>query len=101
LPHQKPLLIAGPCSAETEHQVLETARLIKNIFPNFIYRAGLWKPRSRAGNFEGVGNKGLKWLQQVQKQYQESVESAGGIYYIAKDFDSFILFYNNLLAYLK
>ena len=51
LPHQKPLLIAGPCSAETEHQVLETARLIKNIFPNFIYRAGLWKPRSRAGNF--------------------------------------------------
>lgn len=73
LPHQKPLLIAGPCSAETELQVLETARLIKNIFPNFIYRAGLWKPRSRAGNFEGVGNKGLKWLQQVQKQYQVKV----------------------------
>ena len=38
---------------------------------------------------------------EVQKQYQESVESAGGIYYIAKDFDSFILFYNNLLAYIK
>jgi chorismate mutase len=68
LPHNKPLLIAGPCSAETETQVLQTASQIKSNFPNFIYRAGLWKPRSRAGNFEGVGNKGLKWLQVVQQQ---------------------------------
>ncbi len=73
LPHTKPIVVAGPCSAETEEQVLETARLIKKTFPSFIYRAGLWKPRSRAGNFEGVGVKGLKWLQEVQKQHQIKV----------------------------
>lgn len=73
LPHTKPLIIAGPCSAETEQQVVETAGLIKKSFPQFIYRAGLWKPRSRAGNFEGVGVKGLKWLNAVQQQLQIKV----------------------------
>jgi len=72
-PHTKPLLIAGPCSAETESQVLNTAKLLKKYNHNFIYRAGLWKPRSRAGTFEGVGNKGIKWLQQVQQQFNVKV----------------------------
>jgi chorismate mutase len=73
LPHHKPLLIAGPCSAESEEQVLETAKKIAQHFPEAIYRAGLWKPRSRAGNFEGVGNKGLKWLNEVQLKYNLKV----------------------------
>ena len=73
LPHNKPLLVAGPCSAETREQVLDTADKIAQYFPNAIYRAGLWKPRSRAGNFEGVGNKGIKWLQEVREQYQLKV----------------------------
>lgn len=73
LPHQKPLLIAGPCSAETREQVMVTADKIAQHFPTAIYRAGLWKPRSRAGNFEGVGNKGLKWLQEVRDTYQLKV----------------------------
>ncbi|MDO9261268.1 MAG: 3-deoxy-7-phosphoheptulonate synthase, partial [Flavobacteriaceae bacterium] len=49
-----PLVIAGPCSAETETQVLSTAHLIKNTDTTF-FRAGIWKPRTRPGQFEGVG----------------------------------------------
>jgi len=64
----KPLIIAGPCSAETELQVLTTAREIKRINPNAIYRAGIWKPRTRPGNFEGVGSIGLKWLKTVKEK---------------------------------
>ncbi len=60
----KPLVIAGPCSAETPDQVLEIAHAIKNKAT--IYRAGIWKPRTRPGGFEGVGAIGLKWLQQVK-----------------------------------
>jgi chorismate mutase len=57
-----PLIISGPCSAESEKQVLETARAISAI-PNVkIFRAGIWKPRTRPGLFEGVGDEGLKWL---------------------------------------
>ena len=56
-----PLIIAGPCSAETEDQVMQTAReLIKDNRVN-IYRAGIWKPRTKPGSFEGVGNVGLPW----------------------------------------
>lgn len=63
----KPLIIAGPCSAESEEQVLETARqLAKNGIK--IFRAGIWKPRTKPGGFEGVGLKGLLWLQQVKKE---------------------------------
>ncbi|MBT8281787.1 MAG: bifunctional 3-deoxy-7-phosphoheptulonate synthase/chorismate mutase type II [Muriicola sp.] len=65
LPH--PLVIAGPCSAETEKQVLQIAHDLKDTDVNF-YRAGIWKPRTRPGNFEGVGAIGLKWLQQVKKE---------------------------------
>jgi len=63
----KPLIIAGPCSAETEIQVLATAREIKKQCKNAIFRAGIWKPRTRPGNFEGVGGIGLKWLKTVKE----------------------------------
>tara|TARA_B100000989_G_scaffold298447_1_gene287846 strand:+ start:3 stop:1085 length:1083 start_codon:yes stop_codon:yes gene_type:complete len=62
-----PLVIAGPCSAETESQVLGIAHELKNSDVS-IFRAGIWKPRTRPGNFEGVGSIGLKWLQRVKKE---------------------------------
>ncbi len=62
-----PLVIAGPCSAETEEQVLKIANDLKNTDVNY-YRAGIWKPRTRPGNFEGVGAIGLKWLQRVKEE---------------------------------
>jgi chorismate mutase len=62
-----PLVIAGPCSAETEAQVLQIAHELKDTDVNY-YRAGIWKPRTRPGNFEGVGAIGLKWLEQVKKE---------------------------------
>ena len=65
LPH--PLVIAGPCSAETEEQVLKIAHELKDTDVNY-YRAGIWKPRTRPGNFEGVGAIGLKWLKKVKKE---------------------------------
>ena len=58
-------VIAGPCSAETEAQVLKIAHELKDSDVNY-YRAGIWKPRTRPGNFEGVGALGLKWLQKVK-----------------------------------
>lgn len=65
LPH--PLVIAGPCSAETEAQVLQIAHELKDSDVSY-YRAGIWKPRTRPGNFEGVGSIGLKWLQKVKEE---------------------------------
>ncbi|MCO5724734.1 bifunctional 3-deoxy-7-phosphoheptulonate synthase/chorismate mutase type II [Robiginitalea marina] len=62
-----PLVIAGPCSAETEDQVLKIAHELKDTDVNY-FRAGIWKPRTRPGNFEGVGAIGLKWLQKVQQE---------------------------------
>ena len=62
-----PLVIAGPCSAETEEQVLGIANSLKDTDVNY-YRAGIWKPRTRPGNFEGVGALGLKWLQKVKAE---------------------------------
>jgi chorismate mutase len=62
-----PLVIAGPCSAETEEQVLKIAHDLKDTDVSY-YRAGIWKPRTRPGNFEGVGALGLKWLQKVKKE---------------------------------
>ena len=61
LSHNNPLVIAGPCSAETEDQVMEIARGLVGSGVSF-YRAGIWKPRTRPGGFEGVGAIGLKWL---------------------------------------
>jgi len=62
-----PLVIAGPCSAETEDQVLKTAHYLKDTDVS-VYRAGIWKPRTRPGMFEGVGAIGLKWLEKVKKE---------------------------------
>ncbi len=63
---QHPLVIAGPCSAETEEQVLQIATELKNSDVT-IFRAGIWKPRTRPGGFEGVGAVGLKWLQKAKE----------------------------------
>ncbi|WP_297891126.1 bifunctional 3-deoxy-7-phosphoheptulonate synthase/chorismate mutase type II [uncultured Capnocytophaga sp.] len=62
-----PVVIAGPCSAETEEQVLKIAHSLKNTDVSF-FRAGIWKPRTRPGMFEGVGALGLKWLQRVKEE---------------------------------
>ncbi len=64
-----PFIIAGPCSAESEHQVMETARQIAEIPMVKVFRSGIWKPRTRPGDFEGVGEKGLKWLKKVKNVY--------------------------------
>lgn len=64
---KRPVVIAGPCSAETEEQVMATAReLAKNGVK--IFRAGIWKPRTKPGGFEGVGEQGLAWLRRVKEE---------------------------------
>jgi chorismate mutase len=65
--NKRPLIISGPCSAETEEQVLETATRLAKTGKVDMMRAGIWKPRTRPGSFEGVGTKGLPWLQQAKK----------------------------------
>ncbi|MGY5351704.1 chorismate mutase [Wenyingzhuangia sp. IMCC45533] len=62
-----PLVIAGPCSAETEEQVLKIAHELKNTDAT-VFRAGVWKPRTRPGGFEGVGAVALPWLKKVKEQ---------------------------------
>ena len=64
----RPSVVAGPCSAESEEQVMETARGLKELGIN-VYRAGIWKPRTHPGSFEGAGSPGLKWLQKAKKEY--------------------------------
>ncbi|MBL7804214.1 MAG: bifunctional 3-deoxy-7-phosphoheptulonate synthase/chorismate mutase type II [Saprospiraceae bacterium] len=64
---KRPLLIAGPCSAETEEQVLATARGLKAQGID-LFRAGIWKPRTRPGAFEGIGVPGLPWLRRVKEE---------------------------------
>ncbi len=64
---KRPLIISGPCSAETEEQVVETAQRLAAINKVDVLRAGIWKPRTKPGMFEGVGAKGLPWLQQAKK----------------------------------
>ena len=63
----RPMCIAGPCSAETEEQVMETAKGLA-AFGIHVFRAGIWKPRTHPGSFEGVGTAGLKWLKRVQSE---------------------------------
>ena len=64
---KRPLIIAGPCSAETEEQVFNTAKqLIEKGIK--IFRAGIWKPRTKPGGFEGIGEQGLPWMQRVKKE---------------------------------
>jgi chorismate mutase len=64
---KRPLIISGPCSAETEEQVIATATRLANTGKIDMLRAGIWKPRTRPGMFEGIGAKGLPWLQQAKK----------------------------------
>lgn len=65
----EPLIVAGPCGAETETQVLQTAAELAKIESIKLFRAGIWKPRTRPNSFEGVGEEGLIWLKEVQKQF--------------------------------
>jgi chorismate mutase len=64
---KRPLIISGPCSAETEEQVIETAQRLAATGKVDVLRAGIWKPRTRPGSFEGIGTKGLPWMQQARK----------------------------------
>lgn len=64
---KRPLIISGPCSAETEEQVLETARQLAATKQVDMLRAGIWKPRTKPGMFEGVGSVGLSWLQKAKQ----------------------------------
>lgn len=64
----RPLLIAGPCSAESEEQVVNTAKAIDALGIVKVFRAGLWKPRTRPGSFEGAGMAALPWLQRVKAE---------------------------------
>ena len=64
---QRPTVIAGPCSAETEEQVMNTAAQLAGKGVK-IFRAGIWKPRTKPGGFEGIGKEGLPWLNRVQQE---------------------------------
>ena len=64
----RPLIISGPCSAESREQVLDTAKALANTGFVTIFRTGLWKPRTRPDSFEGVGEKGFQWLNEVKKE---------------------------------
>lgn len=64
----EPLLIAGPCSAETEEQLVATAHLLANTGKVTALRAGIWKPRTRPGEFEGIGSIGLQWLKRAKEE---------------------------------
>lgn len=64
----EPLLIAGPCSAETEDQLLATAHLLAKTGKVSVLRAGIWKPRTRPGEFEGIGSIGLTWLKRAKEE---------------------------------
>ena len=64
----RPSVVAGPCSAETEEQLMKTAKGLKELGIN-VFRAGIWKPRTHPGSFEGVGSIGLKWMQKVKNEY--------------------------------
>jgi len=63
--HKKPFIIAGPCSAESENQLLEIAKEIREKVD--VFRAGVWKPRTSPKSFEGVGKKGLEWLKNAKE----------------------------------
>jgi chorismate mutase len=64
----QPLIIAGPCSAESEEQVLTVARALKAAGQADMYRAGIWKPRTKPGGFEGRGTAALPWLQAAKAE---------------------------------
>ena len=65
---KRPLVISGPCSAENENQVLQTARQLAASGRVDIFRAGIWKPRTRPGTFEGMGSTALPWVKKVKEE---------------------------------
>jgi len=65
---KRPVIVSGPCSAETEAQTLETCRKVAATGEVDILRAGIWKPRTRPNSFEGIGSEGLKWMQKAKKE---------------------------------
>ena len=64
----RPFLISGPCSAETEEQVIATAKGLAALDRISIFRAGIWKPRTRPNSFEAIGTRGLEWLRRVKRE---------------------------------
>jgi chorismate mutase len=68
LKQERPLIIAGPCSAESPEQLMETAWALKEIGNVDYFRAGIWKPRTMPGSYEGIGSEGLKWLKRVKEE---------------------------------
>lgn len=76
--YKKPFIVSGPCSAESYEQVISTARQLDALQNVSVFRAGIWKPRTRPGGFEGVGEEGLLWLKEVQQTtgLQTAVEVA-------------------------
>ncbi|MBX2815797.1 MAG: bifunctional 3-deoxy-7-phosphoheptulonate synthase/chorismate mutase type II [Saprospiraceae bacterium] len=76
---ERPFLITGPCSAESEEQVMKIAQQMHDLdIPVDLFRAGIWKPRTRPNNFEGIGFEGLQWLKRVKEEfgYQVTTEVA-------------------------
>jgi len=65
---KRPVIVSGPCSAETEEQTLETCRQVAATGKVDILRAGIWKPRTRPNNFEGIGSEGLKWMRKAKEE---------------------------------
>ena len=65
---KKPVVISGPCSAESENQMVATAKQLAATGKVHALRAGIWKPRTRPGQYEGAGEEGLKWLVQAKKE---------------------------------
>jgi chorismate mutase len=68
LPASRPFVISGPCAAETEEQTLQTAHLLRALGGIHLFRAGVWKPRTRPGHYEGAGEEGLAWLVRVREE---------------------------------
>ena len=64
--HKKPYLIAGPCSAESQEQLLAIAKSVEGTAA--VFRAGIWKPRTKPNSFEGIGAKALEWLKVVKQE---------------------------------
>jgi 3-deoxy-D-arabino-heptulosonate 7-phosphate (DAHP) synthase len=65
---KRPLIVSGPCSAESEEQLLQTCEAIAKTGKVDVLRAGIWKPRTRPNNFEGIGTIGLSWLQKAKEK---------------------------------
>lgn len=65
---RKPFIISGPCSAESADQLLKTSHALKQVEEVQVFRAGIWKPRTRPGEFEGIGSEALIWMQKVKQQ---------------------------------